>query len=261
MIKGFAEYTFSGYRQNDYHVEGHLSTPLPALPNVTFTGTFQQGLREASFRHYRYRSNHFQWDNTFDKIIYLQAKGSVGNKFLRAGAAYTLLDNYIYLNNEALPKQHNRSVSILQANIESHLSLWKLHLRFKGAWQSSSDKNVLPLPTFVAYGRLNLEHLFEFPSTGGELLMEVGVNSTYFSSYQSPAWMPVTGMFYNQSHLSIGNYALWNAFMNFKLKRTRFFLNYTHFNQTLGEERYFSSPYYPEPPATFKFGLSWTFYN
>ncbi|MFO7939751.1 MAG: putative porin [Bacteroidales bacterium] len=261
MIKGLAEYTFSGYRQNDYHIEGHVSTPLPVLTNVTFEGTFQQGLREPSFMHYRYRSNHFKWDNNFDKVIYLQATGSVGNRYLRAGASYTLLDKHVYLNSDALPQQHGSSVSILQARVQSHLSLWKFHLRFQGGWQNTSNKNVLPLPTFVAYGRLNLEHLFQFPSTGGELLMEVGVNSTYFSSYQSPAWMPVTGMFYNQTSLTIGNYALWNAFLNFKLKRTRFFLNYTHFNQTLGEERYFSTPYYPEPPATFKFGLSWTFYN
>jgi len=261
LIKGMAEYTFSGYHQNDYHIEGHLSTPLPVLPNVLFEGTFQQGLKEPSFMHYKYRSNHFRWDNNFDKIVYLQARGKLGNEMLRVGAGYTLLDKYVYLNSEAVPQQHGSSVSVLQAMVQSHLSVWKLHLRVQGAWQNTSDKNVMPLPTFVAYGRLNLEHLFQFPSTGGELLMEVGVNSSWFSSYQSPAWMPVTGMFYNQGALSVGNYALWNAFMNFKLKRTSFFLNYTHLNQTFGNERYFSSPYYPEPPATFKFGLSWTFYN
>ncbi len=261
LIKGMAEYTFSGYHQNDYHIEGHLSTPVPALPNVTLEGTFQQGLREASFMHYKYRSNHFRWDNNFDKIVYLQAKGTVGNELIRAGAAYTLLDKYVYVNSDAMPQQHGSSVSVLQATLKTHLSLWKFHLRLQGAWQSTSDKNVMPLPTLVAYGRLNIEHLFQFPSTGGELLMEVGVNSSYFSSYKSPAWMPVTGMFYNQGDISIGDYALWNAFMNFKLKRTRFFLNYTHWNQTLGKERYFSTPYHPEPPATFKFGLSWTFYN
>jgi len=260
-IEGKAYYVLSGYNQNDYHIEGALKTPIPILRNVFFQGKFTQGLREASFMHYRYRSNHFSWDNSFDKVIYLQAKGELGNDLLNIGGNYTLLDNYVYLDETATPKQNKGGVSILQARVKTHLHFWKMHLRLQGGWQSTSNKAVMPLPDIAVYGRFNFEHLFKFPSTGGELLMEAGVNSAYFSSYESPAWMPVTAIFYNQQQISIGDYALWNAFLNFKLKRTRFFLNYTHFNQTMGKERYFSSPYYPEAPTTFKFGISWTFYN
>ena len=74
--------------------------------------------------------------------------------------------------------------------------------------------------------------------------------------------MPATGQFYNQQEKLIGNYPEMNVYLNFHLKRVRFYLAYMNFNRGLfGGDTYFNVPHYPLNPGMFKFGLSWTFYD
>ena len=59
--------------------------------------------------------------------------------------------------------------------------------------------------------------------------------------------------------VKIGNYPLLSAYVNFDLKRTRFYVQYYHANQSDG--RYFWAPGYPMNPGGLHFGLSWNFYD
>jgi len=83
----------------------------------------------------------------------------------------------------------------------------------------------------------------------------------YHTSYYAPAYMPATGQFYVQSKVLIGNYPVINAYLNFHLKRTRFFLEYYHINQKFMKGAYYSMPNYPINPTIMKMGVSWNFYD
>ena len=49
---------------------------------------------------------------------------------------------------------------------------------------------------------------------------------------------------------------------NMKLKKTRFFVMFSHFNQGMfGGDNYFSSPHYPLNPRRLQMGLSVDFTN
>jgi hypothetical protein len=73
--------------------------------------------------------------------------------------------------------------------------------------------------------------------------------------------MPASGMFYHQDIREIGNYPYFDAFLTAKLKRTRFFVKYDHVNSGFMGKNYFNVLHYPMPGGTFRWGLSWTFYD
>jgi hypothetical protein len=89
----------------------------------------------------------------------------------------------------------------------------------------------------------------------------LGVNVRYHTAYYAPKYMPAIGQFYTQSDTKIGNYPVMNAYVNFHLKRTRFFVEYYHLNQMFMDGAYYSMPNYPINPAIMKFGISWNFYD
>ena len=73
--------------------------------------------------------------------------------------------------------------------------------------------------------------------------------------------MPATGVFYNQAERLTGNYPWVNAFLNLKLKRTRFFFMFEHLNEGFSGFEYQHVPGYQLPVRMFKYGIAWTFYN
>ncbi|MFS6556405.1 putative porin, partial [Parabacteroides distasonis] len=52
-----------------------------------------------------------------------------------------------------------------------------------------------------------------------------------------------------------------DVYANFHLKRTRFFLNYTHANAGSGNRMQFLVPHYAQNNTVLRFGLSWNFFN
>lgn len=73
--------------------------------------------------------------------------------------------------------------------------------------------------------------------------------------------MPSTGRFYIQNEKKIGNYPFFDAFVNFKVKRTRFFAKFTHVNSGWTGDNYFTILHNPMSRRVFIFGLSWSFYD
>jgi hypothetical protein len=65
----------------------------------------------------------------------------------------------------------------------------------------------------------------------------------------------------NNQRTKIGNYPMINAYINFHLKHTRFFVMYSHLNGKSGNKEYFYTPHYPLNPTVFRFGVSWNFFN
>ncbi|MBA7530266.1 hypothetical protein ES705_22469 [subsurface metagenome] len=119
----------------------------------------------------------------------------------------------------------------------------------------------IPLPLISVYNSTYFEHDFYFKLTRGHLLIQLGFDVYYNTPYNAMAYMPSTGQFYIQDQKELGNYPYIVAFLNFKLKRTRFFFMFDHVNSGFTGNNYFSVLHYPLNQRTFKFGLSWTFYD
>lgn len=91
---------------------------------------------------------------------------------------------------------------------------------------------------------------------------ELGADLRYFTAYEAPDYNPAVGQFATQDsqlRTKIGNYPWVNVYVNFQLKRARFYVMYTHVNKYAGS--YFLTPHYPTNERILRLGISWSFIN
>ena len=96
------------------------------------------------------------------------------------------------------------------------------------------------------------------------LTVELGADVRYFTQYYAPDYSPAIGQFYLQNpetRYKLGGYPLVNGYLNIHLKRTRIFVMMYNLVQGTGERSYFFAPHYPLNPRSFKFGISWNFFD
>jgi hypothetical protein len=95
----------------------------------------------------------------------------------------------------------------------------------------------------------------------GATTIQPGIEVFYNTSYYADAYMPALRSFYTQDKKEIGNFIYADIFFNFRIKRARMFLKYSHFNSLFGDNNYYAVPSYPLMDAGFRFGISWKFFD
>ena len=137
---------------------------------------------------------------------------------------------------------------------------WKFHSINKIAFQQVHP-DVLSLPALAVSSSNYIEHVFNFKSTEGKLKTIIGFDLFYNTSYYANAYMPSMAIFYQQQEKQLGNYPYVDVFLNVRLKRVRFFMNYEHINSGWLEKNFFTTLHYPMDQRYLKIGISWTFYD
>ena len=72
------------------------------------------------------------------------------------------------------------------------------------------------------------------------LYLQTGIVLNYFTSYFANDYNPVVGEFFVQNEKKIGNFPLFDFFVNAKIQRTRIYLKAEHFNSLFSSNKYFS---------------------
>jgi hypothetical protein len=253
------ELSMIGYKAGDFRVEGNAGGFFKLWKDsvsLVANGFVRNDNPSYFFQHYN--SNHFRWDNNFANIYRTHVGGtfSIPTRLFSLNVSIENITNYLYFNSNALPVQFSGNIQVLSANLKQDFHFGKFGLDNNVVYQLSSQPGLLPLPDLALYHNLYYDDLWF-----KVLSMQIGVNVRYHTAYYAPAYMPATGQFYNQSKVLIGNYPVVNAYLNFHLKRTRFFLEYYHFNNMFMKGAYYSMPNYPIDPVIMKMGVSWNFYD
>jgi len=256
--QGKMEYFFAGYRQNDVLTDFILKYKLNSKGAILSAyGKFH--LTEPDFYLKHYSSSHFQWNSIFPKITttsaFLSYKSGDGTIYAEGGM--TLLGNYIYLNTLAIPTEANNPILVTSARLEKSFKWGGFNHVHKLVAQQVNHEEFLQLP-LLAYGNTSY---YENALFKGVLQFQIGFDFYINTSYYADAWMPSTGLFYRQDIAKVGEYPFLDGFVNWKIKRTRFFLKYTNALAGVAGYNYFTSYGYPMNPGSLKFGLSWTFYD
>ncbi|MFP4525415.1 MAG: putative porin, partial [Bacteroidales bacterium] len=259
-IEGDAESYFAGFKAGD--LSGRFA--LNYSYDSTYLNLSAHYLRKEPFYYYQhYNSNHFQWDNNFDKsnsyLFELNYKNLNYNFNVNLHAG--LLNNFIYFDNNANPAQHREDLNFLKIKIDKTFNIGNFFLDNKFYYQYSSDDEVFSYPEWYVQETLSWRHKFHFNLTDGNLSTQIGVNMYYFPEFYADAYMPALNFFYKQREQKIGGNLILDAFLNLKVKRTSAFLKLSHVNSPLQERNYYSTPDYPMPPMMFKFGVFWSFYD
>ena len=273
-----AEAWLAGSRAGQFHVDGHAELGFPLLGDTVQLAATAFFHRSApSFYMEQYYGKHYWWDNSLDQQIHSRILGEFSLKKtctkLRVGydvlKNYTYFgiqndrvksgDNYLVQHNDLNVRQSSSHINLLTLQFQQDFRLGILNWQNVLTLQKSSKEDILPVPTFNAYSNLFIR--FKIARV---LDVDLGVDGRYFTSYYAPEYIPGIGAFGIQetdaSRTKIGNYPLLNAYANFQLQHTRFFVMFSHVNSGEGG-RYFYTPHYPLNQRVFQFGISWNFFN
>ena len=203
-------------------------------------------------------SNHFRWNNDMKMEQRMEVNGSFISKKrkLKLSANYSIINNFIYNDEHGIPTQTNKELLIISAFADKDLNYRNLHFRTRVLWQQASNEDLIHLPTFSAF--VSAYYKFVISKV---MYTQIGVDTRYNSRYYADAYSPATGLFYLQNEKKYGNYPYIDAYANLRLKRTTVFFKMANLGTEFLSGEYITTPNYPMPRSSFRFGLSWVFYD
>lgn len=250
---------FAGYYKGNYSVDAMMRfSAYPIKDGIHFIAKFHSSLKTPSWFYNHYYSNHYVWENNFEKTSETKIEGliRIPHWNLEASVGYSLIDKNVYLDTLGMPCQNGSSISVLSAYISKNFKLGAFHLDNKVLFQISSDEDVMPLPKFA----VNLRYYFQFYLVKKVLNVQIGANITYNTKYYAQAYSPALGLFYNQKEYKVGENPYIDAFVNLQWKRACIFVKYVNAAQGWPNSKYFSTYRYIRPQSALKVGVFWPFY-
>lgn len=259
------QYTFLGHEINDFGIDANVSFSMYPFRRdkqspLTISAHFETSLKEPDYYQQNIYSNHFIWNNNFNKISTTKVTAAldIPRWDLSASFGYALLANNLYYDSQAIIRQNTTPMSIMTASLKKNFKLWKFHLDHQVLFQLSSNKDVVPLPMLA----LNLRYYFQFDVVKNVMQMQIGANAFYNTKWKAPGYNPALGVFFNQNKFEYGNCPYIDAFVNIQWKRASIFVKVVNVNMGWPNKSkdYFSASGYIAPQRAIKFGISWPFY-
>ena len=253
-----------GYNIGDLNISGNVETRIPFMKDtasVSATGYIKN--ITPTFYENHYFSQYFKWGNDFSKIkkVYVGGRIKIPYTLSEVSLGMENITNYIYFDGTGHPKQYDGNIQVVALSLQQSFKLKALHWDNQVVYQTSSNQDILPLPTLSAYSSLFLQF-----AIAKVLTIQMGANAHYWTRYYSPAYEPAIQQFRlqneNEMRVKTGEYPLLSGFLNCHLKQTRFFLQYYNLGAMfISPPQYFSVPHYPVNPPLLKMGVSIDFFN
>lgn len=257
--EGLGIYNFAGYNINDFSVDGKAKfSTYPLDGGIHLTGKIHISSKRPSFFFNNYYSNHYIWENDFNKATStkIEATLTIPKYKFEAYFGYALLSNNIFLDTLGMAKQNTDAMSVLTAYVKKDFRVWKFHFDNQVLFQLSSKEDIVPLPKLS----LNLRYYLEFSLVKDVLKVQLGANTTFNTKYYAQAYSPALGLFHNQDREQIGDNPYIDLFVNMQWKRASIFVKYVNAAQNWPTSDYFSAYRYLRPQTALKFGIHWPFY-
>ncbi len=248
-----------GYKSADKELQGYMIiSPWKSEEYPYIKAKIEILDKEPDLFIKKYYSNHFKWNNSFEKEKSIMLGGIIGADKWRFEVGYNIvrINNYVYFDTVAIPKQAS-GVTITSAYVQKEFKLGHFYSTNRVVWQAYDNKDVINLPTLSVFSAL----FFEYELVKNVLNARIGANVFLKTKFYADAYSPATGQFYNQKVKEIGDYPVVDLFADFKWKRAILFLKFEHINQGMPNNEYFSALHYPLNRRIFKFGVSWIFYD
>ena len=247
-IEASAKYTFN----SDYQFEFQYQK-LNSLPNLNYT------LNQSSYVNYN-------WYNQFKNEKLNQFSFSALTKWLNASIQYKVLNDHLYFDNttDDISKltmkamQYDKTINYLSVNANKEIKFWKLGLDVTVLYQKVDQASeIINVPELTTRSTLCFtDHVFK-----KAMLLQTGVTFQYFTEYYGNDYNPLIGEFYVQNEKKIGNFPMFDFFVNARIKQARIYLKAEHFNSDWTGYNFYSAPNYPYRDFMVRFGLEWNFFK
>jgi len=250
---------FGGYNSGDFGINGTINQFIGNKKHNY--GELLLGVKLINkmpwWFYQNFGSNHFRWNNNFDKETYLILSGQFIYKKINAGVDFTTVGNYTYLNDSIRPAQIESAETILTLYLNGNIPFGKFGIDTRLSYQATSRPGIIRLPAFL--GSMNF--YFKSPVFKRAATIQMGLQMRYFTSYYANAYMPELRAFYLQNDKLIGNYLWADVYLTLKIQRARLFAKMSNVTGYFEGYNYWAAPHYPDRDARFYFGVSWRFHD
>jgi hypothetical protein len=256
-VNANADFYKGNFNDNNYSFQAVLRKNFnKGLVKDAIAGV-KSDLRDPLFVYQQYVSNHFVWDNDFNTVKQNSLFAFVNTQLGSLKATYTVLHDYVCLNENLLPQQYSEAISLLNFHFHSIITPGKFYIESTAGMNTISQDAPLRLPSMYA----ELKTGIQFPMFKNAIKVFLGVESIYFTSFQADIWSPATGLFAIQNQVETGSYFYPGVFAGVNLKRARLFVMMDNVAAGFLPFNYYAMPGYPRYDRFFRFGLSWSFFN
>ena len=217
--------------------------------------------------------NHYAWehladgDNKFDNTsstqltARLQLKlpnlGLLTNQRFEASASGVNLENLVFYNTQGVPEQARTARNFYIVAARHHVSFGRVNFDNQATYTGNADVDGLRIPKLVTDSRVYYQsYIFR-----KALLSQIGAELYFQHRYKAFEYSPSTQQFYQQERFTIRSYPVVDVFFSADIKTVSVFLKVAYLNQGLGENGYFTTPYYSGYPRRFQLGVRWDFFN
>lgn len=228
-----------------------------------------------TFYQRHYHSKHIWWDdNDMDMETRTRIEGLFSYRKTKTSLRLAVeeIQNYTYFgmsydattstrrNMTASVRQAGGNINLMTAQLRQDFRIGILNWENILTFQHSSNEDVLPVPALNAFSNLYIK--FKIVN---QLSVMLGADAYYFTKYTAPDFCPQINQFAVQenaaSRVELGGYPFVDIYANMHLKRTRFFVMYSHINAGSGTGMAFLTPHYPVNSSVLRMGVSWNFFN
>lgn len=266
----------TGKSWGEFNVSANVGLAIPLHSDTLKVNLFGNTRGEQpTFYQRTYHARNAWWDKSYDRTFSASAGGTIAYKRTRLSVALQTLQNHAYFQERLTPVttsegttlfhsgvealQKRKNIQALSASLRQDLTWGILNWENELTAQTTSEKEILPMPAFSVWSNLYLR--FRIAHV---LLTEFGADARFFTAYKALTYSPLIGSYVVQDpdHATkTGNYPWVNVYANFHLKSTRFYIMASHVNYKSGSGKPFLVPHYPLNQMVLRLGISWNFFN
>jgi len=166
-------------------------------------------------------------------------------------------DTSVELLRAIAPAQHESTINLLKFTVGEKLKFGNFRFDNFAVYQKSESMDILQTPELYTWHSLYYNNILV-----KIVNFNIGFDVRFNTPFSSPSYAINISQFYNDNaDIEFSTYPIVDLWMTATLKRTNFFVRYDYANQGLLSEGYYTVRRYPMGDASFRFGLSWKFYD
>ena len=225
-----------------------------------------------NFNFQLYQSDYvnYNWKTQFNTIKTQELGFDLwSKKIANLSITYTGIDDYTYFAINTTNAQEGSFLRPTPMQFSERVNYLKLKAQREFNWRGFALNNTIMYQNVLDGAAVfNVPELITRQSLYYKdtlfkkaLFFQTGVNLKYFTAFNSNGYDPVLAEFYVQNDQEIGGFPMVDLFFNAKIRQTRIFVTWEHFNALFSStKQYFSAPGYPYRDSLIRFGLVWNFF-
>ena len=186
--------------------------------------------------------------------------GAFAQQRFEASASAVNIFNLVYFGSDGAPKQLGDTRNLLIGFARHRVKLGRVSFDNQATYtylKGGPNEDGLRIPSLVSDSRVYYEsYIFR-----KAMFTQVGLELYYQSKFKALDYSPSTQQFYQQDAFTIPRTPIADVFFVADIKTVSVFLKVAYFNQNLGANGYYATPYYSGYPRRFQFGIRWNFFD